>query len=396
MPNKVKKKPKEEAHAPYSPSAAKRWMNCAGSWAKERALPEPPEGEAAKEGTLTHTCLETFLHNGLGKWLATKRFLLSGGHPPERVENALFAAREIWKLSTVYDGPLRAEKEASLRHIHKDFWGTLDASIVEVFGWLVVVDYKNGRIPVEVEENEQLIAYALAEAHAHHFNFVGALLVIIQPNHDHDDGPVRSWEISMGELAAWEDKFRKAIAATQKKDAPLKAGSWCDWCKAKAECPALYAEGLKKAKELLPDLDTGEETGKLNLPVLAQTTVTTKKLGALLTAAKNFELWVEALREHAKARLKAGETIPGWSLKPARANRTWNNKTKVLKEAKKKFGDDAFTTPELLSPAQMEKLPGGKEWVKTRATSVSHGVTLAPTESAKRVKSRIDQAFGDK
>jgi hypothetical protein len=56
-------------------------------------------------------------------------------------------------------------------------------------------------------------------------------------------------------------------------------------------------------------------------------------------------------------------------------------KTRVL--AQKKWGANCLTTMELLSPAQIDKLSGGKEFTKKMTTSVSSGVTLAP-ESDKR------------
>ena len=55
--------------------------------------------------------------------------------------------------------------------------------------------------------------------------------------------------------------------------------------------------------------------------------------------------------------------------------------------ARDRFGDDAYTSPELRSPPQIEKLEGGKKFVSRWAYSPDLGLTLAPL-SDKRPRAR--------
>jgi hypothetical protein len=45
-------------HAELSPSKRHRWAACPGSIREEARFPEPPPGDAAIQGTRTHTILE--------------------------------------------------------------------------------------------------------------------------------------------------------------------------------------------------------------------------------------------------------------------------------------------------------------------------------------------------
>lgn len=228
-------------HAKYPPSSAKRLVECPGSIELSAKCPEPPEGEAAKEGTATHGCLEIYLKNGDGKLLTTTGFLREQGHPAQRIVLAEQAARAIWRMRPK-GATLQAETKISLAHIDKDMWGTADAIIMEDFGRLHVIDYKNGRMPVEHVENPQLIAYGIGAAHPHDYNFSDVVLTVIQPRAVHAQGVVRSWQTSIDVLHQWSDRFKHAIQLSKKKSAPFKSGEWCFYCPAKGVCKTYVPE----------------------------------------------------------------------------------------------------------------------------------------------------------
>jgi RecB family exonuclease len=229
MPTKV--------HAKFSASSTHRWLTCAGSIALCAKAPPDKESPAALEGTLTHECLESFLKNGVHKQLSTSRFLRAK-HPEERVMRAENAALVIWKLRPKSKHELLAETKSSLAHIHPDMWGTADAVIVEHFGQLQVIDYKNGRMPVEVKNNPQLIFYALGIAHAYDYNFERVTLVVIQPNAPHAEGPVRQALLTIEELTDWSIRFKVGVQEAERKNAPLVPGEHCFFCPAKSICSA--------------------------------------------------------------------------------------------------------------------------------------------------------------
>lgn len=62
---------------------------------------------------------------------------------------------------------------------------------------------------------------------------------------------------------------------------------------------------------------------------------------------------------HAQIELRAlanGEMLPGVVIKPVIAHRRWNDPEVAAELAREAFGDKAFSTPALLSPAGIEKL----------------------------------------
>ncbi len=242
----------KSGHAKYSPSASKRWLACPGSVELSLKYPEPPEGPAAKEGTMAHECLEVFLKNGIGKMLATERFLREK-YPLQMVVDAAWAAGQIWKL-TPKGAILLAETKAELFHIDKEMHGTSDAVIMVDFGTLHVIDFKYGKMPVDVEDNPQLMAYAIGIAHSFDYNFEDVILTVIQPRANHGHGPVRSWKTTIENLQQWADRFKEGVKLSKRKDALFAAGEHCFFCPAKPGCLVYTPEavGSIRAKFMTP------------------------------------------------------------------------------------------------------------------------------------------------
>ncbi|URA07049.1 hypothetical protein P9A47_gp81 [Xanthomonas phage Elanor] len=127
-------------------------------------------------------------------------------------------------------------------------FGTNDVSLYLPFDHVSVIDYKHGQgIVVEVEDNEQELYYALGKAKELEWAFETLDLVIVQPRARHADGKVRRWSTDKATLRAFEERLRVAAIATEDPDAPLKAGSWCTFCKAAAVCRELREESFRQA-----------------------------------------------------------------------------------------------------------------------------------------------------
>lgn len=233
-------------HAKFSASNAYRWLACPGSIGLCEKAPPEKESPAALEGTLTHECLEGYLKNGHGKMLTTGQFL-RGKHPMERIVRAEIAAKAIWNMAPK-GSQILSETKSSLAHIHPDMYGTADAVIVEDFGTLHVIDYKNGRMPVEVKNNPQLIFYALGIAHQYDYNFEEIGLVVIQPLANHPEGPNRKWVVEADRIRDWEMTFRKGVLAASKKNAPFNAGEHCFFCPAKSICKAYTPDAIRSMR----------------------------------------------------------------------------------------------------------------------------------------------------
>lgn len=353
-------------HSKFSASASERWLNCPGSVALNEKIPPQPESKYAAEGTLAHEFLEHLLKTG--KW--------NKNGTNEMREHVDFAHLWILKEQNRLGADLLTETRVSLAHVHPEAFGTLDAALVELFGELVVIDFKYGAgVPVEAEENTQMIYYALGLAHEHGWNFETVRLAIVQPRAYHDAGPIRTWTLSIDELKNWETVFRIGIEKAESKNAPLCAGSWCKWCPAGETnvCPAISTRALREAQA-----DFAPTTGALKLPPPENI----KNLSAALTAFPKIKTWIDGVEDYAFKQMESGVKIPGFKLVEKRSTRKWINEPSTTKEALREFGPEVLTDPELLSPAKLEKIVG-KEWVNERVTSVSSGLTLAP-ESDKR------------
>ncbi len=275
-------------------------------------------------------------------------------------------------------------------------FGTLDVSIVQDFGRLIVADYKYGAgIGVDPREadgklNSQLVYYALGLSYLYEHNFDSVELVVIQPRAYHESGETtRSAVATMDELLSWRKTFREALMETTQPDAALKAGKWCKFCPASIDCPELKDRSFREAQIAFSD----KKGITAELPVPASL----PNLGTVLNACDRLEDWIGKVRGHAIDVLNRGGTVEGFKLVEKRGVRKWKNEDATAQEALDTFGQDAFKEPELKSPAQLEKTfakLGGKKWVETRVTSVSSGTTLATADDKRPAVSGLADVFG--
>lgn len=384
----------EKAHARFGASSAERWLNCSGSAALVEKAPSRPPGPYAAEGTEAHFVFESLMKSYIagGKPYSLSR-VLAEKHGEEMVRHALEAFKWVEARHAHHPGAtVLSEVRVDLPVSHPDQFGTVDAAIVEVFGRLTVIDFKYGQgVVVDPEENEQLIYYALGLAHQFGFNFDSVELVVIQPRAETESGEtVRTWVTDVETLEAWREKFEQGIKRALKPNAPLASGSWCRWCPASVICPKLSEESLAQAKV---DFDPVEGT----VAVPGGSVAPIQNLGAVLDAAERIEEWLARVREHALHVLESGGKVPGWKLVAKRSTRKWVEPEKVAKEARKFYGDGAFSEPELLSPAQFEKqlgtYTGTKDFVAARTSSISSGTTLVPESDSRPPVNPVENEF---
>lgn len=382
----------EKLHATFSASGASKWLNCPGSIELCKSAPPQAESKWAEEGTEAHTCLETFLKNPQKKATSIRK-MLEKAHPKDMVEHALGAATELW--NRVPEGAeLLTETKVSLEFVAPDMFGTVDSAIVEEFGRLQVWDFKYGAgIPVDVEDNPQLIYYALGLAHKYDFNFTDVEIGVIQPRAEHHSGEyTRSVIISVDELRAWEKIFRDGVLMAEDPLADLVAGDWCRFCAAKAICPAVGDLAFQQARLDFAPVEMLTGAPAVALPALP-TPEALPNLGHVLAAGDKIEKWLEGVRQHAQHVLETGGEVEGYKLVAKRAQRAW--KEDVTDEALVEFGDGVMKDPEILSPAQFEKKFKDKVWVEERTTRESSGVTMVPIDDKRPAVSLIAKDFGD-
>ncbi|MDH4164708.1 MAG: DUF2800 domain-containing protein [Nitrospirota bacterium] len=247
----------ERKHSKYSASGAERWEACPGSVALSEGLPDK-SSPWAEEGTEAHEMLEQILRasRSIGAHRVfypkfTRNRQYSEQQHREMITHGTHAANFVLGMWGARPGSdLLIEERVFLDFIDEEAFGTLDISLVEMFGTLDVFDYKYGAgHPVSPVENLQMIFYALAVAHKYGWNFKRVRMWIIQPRIKGYDGPV-FWEIPTRELMKYEDRFRRAIERVKNEPTTYSEGSHCHWCKAKKICPLKVEGRLEKAKSI--------------------------------------------------------------------------------------------------------------------------------------------------
>ena len=94
-------------------------------------------------------------------------------YDPQMVEICAATALYILKrYEGMLTGVFHCETKVSLEFIEPGMFGTVDAAVAEIFGRLVVIDFKYGAgVAVEPKDNTQMIYYALGIAHEYDYNF---------------------------------------------------------------------------------------------------------------------------------------------------------------------------------------------------------------------------------
>lgn len=390
----------QKAHAVFGASSSERWLNCPASVALCDKAPPSKSSSYAEEGTTAHEVLEHILNayiNG-GKPRSTA-LMLKKKYPEEMVDHAMEAFRWIEREHSARVGAtVLCETRCELPVSEPDQFGTTDAAIVELFGRLTVIDYKYGAgIPVEVEENSQLIYYALGLAHKYDYNFAEVEIVVIQPRAEHERGPVRSWVTTIEHLQHWQSVFQNGIDTAKDPKAPFATGKWCRFCPAATICPEVSTRSLAQAKV---DFEPFNGDAAALVPVHSETSgLSDFAVANILDAAPRIRAWLDAVEEHAAHAIERGESIPGYKLVAKRSTRKWVNPEKLEKKARRLFGDRAFSEPELLSPAQLEKAlaglrdPGVAGFIADNTTSLSSGTTLVPDSDKRPAVNPIQNDF---
>lgn len=272
--------------------------------------------------------------------------------------------------------------------------GTIDVPIIEPFGWIDVVDHKNGYILVEAKDNDQLKQYAMLVAHEYP-EAEGVTVTISQPNAPHIEGLIRSESFTIDELRLYEIRTKEAAEATSKVNAPLRAGDWCLWCPAKTRCPAYDAMMLEEA-----GADFAEDEPPAQLP----TPVSTEELARKMNWVPVIEAWVGNIKADIQRELENGNLVPGWKLVRGRSKRRWLNMVAV-QEKMDEIGIEAaelLLAPKLKSPAQMEKLGIGRPQRKLVKSAVQElafmpngALTIAPLYDPREAASALDDAVNE-
>lgn len=370
-------------HSPLGASGAERWMECPGSVSllKHLELDESDEPDYRREGTAMHEAAAHCLESGLDTWEITGQNFndtVIDAEMARHVQVYLDHVRPIMECAEEFwiESGLASPATHPLMYGSLDFGARLKASTACFDGRSVVavVDLKGGEgIIVEPDDNPQLKYYAflLIDQHPEWTDDMPVCLGIVQPRAFHQAGPIREWFTTVGAIRTWvRDILVPAMDATAV-DKTLDAGPWCRFCPAKLVCPMLT--GLYRAAK------TCNPKALVN--------VTDESVGREYQYAAAVRFYLKALEEEAFKRLNLGKIVPGCKLVPKKSNRVWKSEAPAL--AKEKFGGEAMTTPELKSPAELEKTgPAAKAFVKEYAYMPQGGLTVA-LENDQRIEVKV-------
>lgn len=382
------------AHAQLSPSSAVRWMVCPGSVALCKGLPDT-SGVHAAEGTAAHFlashCLEaghdTLTYVGDTILVSRKRVewmpegWQAGKGATAFVVDADMALAVQDYINYVRDlvrttgGTLLVEQRLSIADItgEPDAHGTSDVVILAGTE-LIIVDLKFGRgVAVAADENPQLQIYALGALREYGLanSFETVRMVIHQPRL----GAVSEWVQTTDQLEDFATEVAEAAEITRDADAHLNPTTkGCQWCKAKATCPALRNEVMDLFENVVP--------------VEAPTDLLAHAMGKV----DMVEAWCKAIRAELESKLLAGAAVPGWKLvQGKKGNRAWADKVaaeELLKAMRIKH--DQMYDYSVISPTTADKLAkaeviGPRQWPKVQAliTQADGRPSVAP-ESDKR------------
>ena len=315
-------------HALLSPSSAHRWLECPGSVALSMGRPDT-SSEAADEGTAAHELAADCLKSGANTSQHLGRVIKAGEREftvdsdmaefvQTYVDNIRLYAKDSHSLmveQALPVGKITGEKDAQ---------GTSDA-IIFMDDELQVHDLKYGRgNEASAIGNPQLKLYALAALYEYEplHDFKRVRLVIHQPR---INTAPSEWDCSVEELKAWSISVRAAASlALFLVREPGGIAEWlnpgekqCQWCKAKADCPALR-EFVKE--EVGADFDMIKGLPPTGWRIPNQHTI----LSNSMRAVDLVEGWCKAVRAEVERLLLQGEPVDGFKLVQGRkGSRAW-------------------------------------------------------------------------
>lgn len=339
-------------HSELGASSAHRWMNCPASIKLSRGLPKEASSPAALAGTLAHARLEKVF----GMYVAQEHL----SHLPmefHSMKDQLLAS-ELRALDALVGlwggikGPKIAfiEEKVDLTFLQPGMFGTCDYYFyAPAENKLYVIDFKNGTNDVEVEDNSQLMFYALGVLHKYQQIPIGlwekpyALtveLIIIQPNSGGE--LVKRQTKTSEEICAWAHTLQDAAIETTKNTPKIAAGDWCIYCPAKDTCPLLAREIVEKAPEAVKAV-----------PYISD--IPTEALTKFVKSQEVIENSFSVIKQEIMKRIADGEEVEGFEVRTRNSARRWQSEEEVIKKFKK-YGEELYQPRKLKSPTQLEEL----------------------------------------
>ena len=356
-----------EKHSPLGASGAACWLNCAGSYWAQKDLPDTTS-KFAYEGTCAHELAEICLAN---KIAARRRIGL-----PLIINKDFIVTSDMADYAQTYIDYVRSiggvqeyEQKVSYSDWVPGGFGTADV-IATVDDILYVIDLKYGKgVKVDAYENPQGMLYALGALNERiaFQEFEKVVIVIHQPRLDH----VSEWTVEPAGLYYWADWVKERALLCLEPDAPRTPGEkQCQWCRAKATCPAL----LKQTEVAIM-----QEFDSFDAELPAPASLSEEKLRVVMDHKDMIEKWLKSVETHVISQIESGKPFPGWKMVEGRSNRKWADEAYAANFLTGLLGERAYTKKLLTAPAA-EKALGkeGKEKIQSLITKPEGKGVLVP------------------
>jgi hypothetical protein len=361
------------AHAKLSASGSAKWSLCPGSVFAEKDLPNTTS-VFAEEGTAAHELAELLLRGD------DELTLVGDVIGVTLPDSGVVVTQDMYDYVQTYvsyvnsiSGELFVEQRVDFSHIAPDGFGTSDAIVIND-NTMTIIDLKYGKgVRVDAENNTQGILYALGAVNDYGmlFNIKTINIVIVQPRLDH----ISEWTIGIDELNRWGERLKQAAELSLSDNAPRSPGEkQCQWCRAKATCPALAKLTESTLMTSFDNLDTSKPEQ-----------LTDEQLKIALDNKKLIVSWFDAVETLVTDRLSTGQGFNGYKLVAGRANRAWRDEAATAAALRDVLGEETLYTRKIISPAQAEKELGKSraELLDDLVTKPEGAPTLVP-ESDKR------------
>lgn len=354
----------ELEHSPLGGSGAKRFLNCSFSFLEHRRQLAAgtffnAPSEFAERGTGAHELGALCLQDGSEPYEHIGEEFngyLTGWPDGIEMDAVSIYVAECRKILETRGGPSKIYIETTIRlpDLHPLLKGTVDFAFLTQYGlWLR--DYKNGEgVGVPAPNNDQLLYYAfllamsMAGIQGYSRDFPISL-GIIQPNfYGHFEAP-EIWETTLGYVLDWGHnvllpRMNALLAAEMDAEDEPNPGDWCQFCPVLLDCPKMqkaYQEYSEASEDFVVMLTDAE-------------------LDYYYSQRSNVARFKTVMEQTVYARKVGGGSIPSAKLVEKKTARVW--KPGAQEALKASLGAAALTTPEIKSPAAIEKLSTrGKE-----------------------------------
>ena len=233
---------------------------------------------------------------------------------------------------------IAVEQRVDFSQYVPDGFGTADCILI-ANDILHIIDFKYGKgVPVSVENNAQLLLYALGAYLAYEmiFPIEHIKMSIVQPRLNNID----TWECSLDYLLEFAKIAQEKAAMALKGEGDFNCGEHCKFCKAKAICRERANANLELAKYEFKAADQ----------------LTLEEIGEILEKAKDLAKWADDLKDYALTESLKGNEVPGWKAVNGRGSRSFTNTDEAIKVlVNNGIAEELLIERKYLTLAQMEK-----------------------------------------